>query len=152
MQKAEGLELRLFVFHRSGGSHLMYRDWRSRFPAGWDVRTPDAPGLDPRDGRPALMAAVALVEHFLHELDPRLTGRFAFFGHSMGGIVVYEPIRRLVETGRTSPIWLGVSAHGTVRPEAARTGRRLLSEVTGRVRNDVCRALLTARASSAVPR
>lgn len=37
------MELRLFVFHHAGGSHLPYRDWPGRFPVSWDVRTPDAP-------------------------------------------------------------------------------------------------------------
>lgn len=128
MQKAEELELRLFVFHHSGGSHLMYRDWSSCFPAGWDVRTPDAPGRGPRDKRPALTDAGALVEYFLHELDGGLTGRFAFFGHSMGGLVAYELTRRLIDAGRTPPVWLGVSARGTVHPDGDGTRRHLLSD------------------------
>ena len=128
MQKAEELDLRLFVFHHSGGSHLMYRDWPSCFPAGWDVRIPDAPGRGPRDGRPPLKDIGALVEHFLHELDDGLTGRFAFFGHSLGGLVAYELTRRLVEAGRTPPVWLGVSARGTLLPDGDGTRRHLLSE------------------------
>ncbi|MFI6475192.1 thioesterase II family protein [Streptomyces sp. NPDC050516] len=128
MQKAEELELRLFVFHHSGGSHLMYRDWPSHFPAGWDVRVPDAPGRGPRDPRPALENAGALVEHFLHELDDELTGRFAFFGHSLGGLVAYELTRRLIEAGRTPPVWLGVSARGTLLPDGDGTRRHLLSD------------------------
>lgn len=128
MQKEQDLRLRLFVFHHSGGSHLMYRDWPSSFPAGWDVRTPDAPGRGPRDGRPALTDMGALVEHFLHELDSGLTGRFAFFGHSMGGLVAYELTRRLVEAGRTPPVWLGVSARGTLHPDGDPKRRHLLPD------------------------
>ncbi|MFI6056305.1 thioesterase II family protein [Streptomyces violascens] len=128
MQKAEELELRLFVFHHSGGSHLMYRDWPSCFPAGWDVRVPDAPGRGPRDGRPPVKNIGALVEHFLHELDDGLTGRFAFFGHSLGGAVAYELTRRLVEAGRTPPVWLGISARGPLLPDGDGTRRHLLSD------------------------
>lgn len=128
MQKAEDPQLRLFVFHHSGGSHLMYRDWPPRFPADWEVRTPDAPGRGPRDARPPLHDAGALVEHFLHELGPLLTGRFAFFGHSMGGLIAYELTRRLVEECRTPPVWLGVSAHGALRPEGNDARRHELSD------------------------
>ncbi|MFI6652191.1 thioesterase II family protein [Streptomyces sp. NPDC050529] len=128
MQKAEELELRLFVFHHSGGSHLMYRDWPSCFPAGWDVRIPDAPGRGPRDGRPPLKDIGVLVEHFLHELDDGLTGHFAFFGHSLGGLVAYELTRRLIEAGRTPPVWLGISARGTLLPDGDGTRRHLLSD------------------------
>ncbi|MGW7276656.1 thioesterase II family protein [Streptomyces sp. NPDC054864] len=128
MQKAEEPQLRLFVFHHSGGSHLMYRDWLPRFPADWEVRTPDAPGRGPRDARPPLHDAGALVEHFLHELGPSLNGRFAFFGHSMGGLVAYELTRRLVEEGHRPPVWLGVSAHGALRPEGSNARRHQLSD------------------------
>ncbi|MFF3941623.1 thioesterase II family protein [Streptomyces phaeofaciens] len=128
MQKVEEPELRLFVFHHSGGSHLMYQDWSSCFPAGWDVRTPDAPGRGPRDERPAMSDTGALLEHFLDELDGLLTGRFAFFGHSMGGLVAYELTRRLIDLGRTPPVWLGVSARGTLHPDGDPVRRHLLSD------------------------
>ncbi|GAA1374906.1 thioesterase II family protein [Streptomyces beijiangensis] len=128
MRKADEPLLRLFVFHHSGGSHLMYRDWPSCFPAGWEVRIPDAPGRGPRDVRPPLDGTGALLEHFLDELDTELTGRFAFFGHSMGGLVAYELTRRLIELGRTPPVWLGVSARGTLHPDGDPTRRHLLSD------------------------
>ncbi|MGW7529826.1 thioesterase II family protein [Streptomyces sp. NPDC054783] len=128
MPKAEEPQLRLFVFHHSGGSHLMYRDWPSCFPADWEVQTADAPGRGPRDERPPLSDTGALLEYFLHELDSRLTGRFAFFGHSMGGLVAYELTRRLIDLGRTPPAWLGVSARGTLHPDGDPTRRHLLSD------------------------
>ncbi|MGW7609142.1 thioesterase II family protein [Streptomyces sp. NPDC054766] len=127
MQKAEEPNLRLFVFHHSGGSHLVYRDWPACFP-GWDVQIPDAPGRGPRDRRPALTHAGALFDHFLHELDSLLTGPYAFFGHSMGGMVAYELTRRLLDMGRTPPVWLGVSARGTLHPDGDPVRRHLLSD------------------------
>lgn len=127
MRKAEEPQVRLFVFHHSGGSHLMYRDWPSGFPADWDVQVPDAPGRGPRDERPALGDTGALLDYFLHELDSRLTGRFALFGHSMGGLVAYELTRRLIDLGRP-PVWLGVSARGTLHPDGDPTRRHLLSD------------------------
>ncbi|MFI6644626.1 thioesterase II family protein [Streptomyces sp. NPDC050504] len=128
MRMSEEPEMRLFVFHHSGGSHLTYQDWPSCFPAGWDVRIPDAPGRGPRDARPAVPEAGALFDHLLDELDDLLTGRFAFFGHSMGGLVAYELTRRLLESGRTPPVWLGVSARGALRPEGDSPRRHLLSD------------------------
>ncbi|WP_394425946.1 thioesterase II family protein [Streptomyces sp. SGAir0957] len=128
MHSAEEPELRLFVFHHSGGSHLAYRDWPAHFPAGWQVRCPDAPGRGPRDGSPALSSTDALLDHHLRELDGELTGSFAFFGHSMGGMVAYELARRLLDAGRTPPVWLGVSARGTLHPDGDAHRRHLLSD------------------------
>ncbi|MFI5998267.1 thioesterase II family protein [Streptomyces sp. NPDC051362] len=110
MHRTQEPRLRLFVFHHAGGSHLAYRDWPARFPAGWQVHLPDAPGRGPRDERPALHDADALVDHYLHTLGDTLTGPFAFFGHSLGAVVAYELTRRLVDEGHTPPRWLGLSA------------------------------------------
>ncbi|MFG2313280.1 thioesterase II family protein [Streptomyces sp. NPDC048566] len=110
MRRTREPRVRLFVFHHAGGSHLSYRDWASHFPADWEVHVPDAPGRGPRDDRPVPGDAAALVASHLSTLRRRLTGPFAFFGHSLGALIAYELTRRLVEEGRTPPIWLGVSA------------------------------------------
>ncbi|MFF3292024.1 thioesterase II family protein [Streptomyces sp. NPDC003023] len=122
------MELRLFVFHHAGGSHLLYRDWPGRFPAGWDVRLVDAPGRGLLSDRPAIGDADRLVDHFLHELGPGLQGRYALFGHSMGALVAYELTRRLLDLGRRPPLWLGLSARGTPLPQGENSGRHLLSD------------------------
>lgn len=123
------MELRLFVFHHAGGSHLPYRPWSSgHFPAGWDVRAVDAPGRGLLADRQPIDDADRLVRHFLTELDTDLDGPYALFGHSMGGLVAYELTRRILAEGRTPPVWLGLSARGTPRPEGDGTRRHLLSD------------------------
>lgn len=122
------MRLRLFVFHHAGGSHLMYRDWPAHFPAGWQVRIPDAPGRGPLDARPPVADTAALVDHFLDELGPELTGPFALFGHSMGGVVAYELTRRLLAEGRTPPRWVGLSARAAPHPGGEAAGRHLLDD------------------------
>ncbi|MFC8919398.1 thioesterase II family protein [Streptomyces sp. NPDC047821] len=122
------MELRLFVFHHAGGSHLPYRDWPGRFPAEWDVRPVDAPGRGLRADRRPIEDAGLLVEHFLTELDADLDGPYALFGHSMGGLVAYELTRRVLAEGRTPPVWLGMSARGVPRPDGEGTRRHLLPD------------------------
>ncbi|MCT7356977.1 alpha/beta fold hydrolase [Streptomyces sp. 15-116A] len=115
------MQLRLFVFHHAGGSHLMYRDWPALFPAGWRVRLPDAPGRGLLSPDEPIEDAIALARHFLAELDDELTGDFAFFGHSMGCVTAYELTQLLLAEGRTPPVWLGLS--GRAAPRADGTGR-----------------------------
>ncbi|MER5466547.1 alpha/beta fold hydrolase [Streptomyces sp. NPDC002668] len=122
------MEVRLFVFHHAGGSHLLYRDWPGRFPADWELRLVDAPGRGMLADRPPIGDADALVDHFLDELGPELNGPYALFGHSMGGLVAYELTRRLLAQGRTPPFWLGLSARSTPRPGGDGSRRHLLSD------------------------
>lgn len=109
--------MRLFVFHHAGGSHLMYRDWAAHFPEDWELHIPDAPGRL-MDGRVPLERVDDLVDHFLTELGTGLRGGFAFFGHSMGALLAYALTRRLLDEGRTAPVWLGVSARVAPLPAA----------------------------------
>jgi surfactin synthase thioesterase subunit len=43
-------------------------------------------------------------------------------------MVAYELTRRLIDLGRTPPVWLGVSARGTLHPEGDGTSRHTLSD------------------------
>ncbi|MFH9333645.1 thioesterase II family protein [Streptomyces althioticus] len=121
-------ELRLFVFHHAGGSHLLYRTWPGLLPERWDVRLPDAPGRGRLADEPPLDDARRLAGFFLRRLGADLTGPFAFFGHSMGALVAYELTRLLEEEGRELPVWLGLSARGAPRPLGDGTRRHELPD------------------------
>lgn len=107
--------LRLFLFHHAGGSHLLYRDWAREFPPDWEVCLPNAPGRAQLRDRPALDCVEDLVRHFHHDLGPLLDRPFAFFGHSMGGLVAVELALRLAAEGGRRPVWLGLSSCGVPR-------------------------------------
>ncbi|MCX4554447.1 alpha/beta fold hydrolase (plasmid) [Streptomyces sp. NBC_01387] len=111
--------LRLFVFHHAGGSHLLYRHWPARLPDTWDVRLLDAPGRGRLLDLPQIADAGRLAEFFLRRLEPELTVPYAFFGHSMGGLMAYEITRRLAARGCPLPVWVGVSGRGAPRLRAA---------------------------------
>ncbi|MFD0889384.1 thioesterase II family protein, partial [Streptosporangium algeriense] len=111
--------VRLFLFHHAGGSRLIFHGWDERFPAGWEVHAPDAPGRGRKHDVPAADNDVELVDHFLTELSPLLDRPFAFFGHSMGALVAYELARRLRDEAGPQPVWLGLSACGSPRPSGA---------------------------------
>lgn len=103
-------QLRLFVLHHAGGSHVPFRHWPARLPDTWDVRLLDAPGhghlmdLDP------VPDAGRLADFLLRVIEPAPEVPYALFGHSMGALLAYEIACRAVERGLPRPVWIGVSA------------------------------------------
>lgn len=109
-------DLRLFVLHHAGGSHLLYRDWPNRLPDTWHVRLLDAPGHGLLLDLPQIPDAGRLADYLLSSIEPELTCPYALFGHSMGALVTYEIIRRVVDRGLPLPVWAGVSARSAPQP------------------------------------
>lgn len=110
-------DLRLFVLHHAGGSHLLYRNWPDRLPDTWDVRLLDAPGHGHLLDQPRITDAHRLADFLLRSIEPELTCPYALFGHSMGALVTYEITRLLVDRGLPLPVWVGISAR--VAPQLA---------------------------------
>ncbi|MFE1250327.1 hypothetical protein [Streptomyces sp. NPDC058735] len=120
------MELRLFVFHHTGGSHPARPERPCRFPAARDVRPPGAPGRGLRSGRPALGGARPRVSWSRTGPEAELSGPSALFGHGGGGLIACGPARALLAGGRP-PVWLGPSARGVPRSGDGGTRRHPLS-------------------------
>ncbi|MEV6805185.1 alpha/beta fold hydrolase [Streptomyces sp. NPDC051129] len=125
-----GASLRLFLFHHAGGSPLLYRDWETEFSPDWEICLLSAPGRGRLRGSPPLGTVEELVSFFHEELRPWLDRPFAFFGHSMGGIIAQELTQLLARRGEPAPVWLGLSACPVPAPAADRPpgGRHLLTD------------------------
>jgi surfactin synthase thioesterase subunit len=99
---------RLVCFHHAGGGASLFRDWHGSFPADTEVLAAAIPGRETRIAEAPLtelrMLAAALVEVLPLELP------FAFFGHSLGGVVSFELARQLHQRGLPIPQHLFVSA------------------------------------------
>lgn len=126
----EAPAVRLFLFHHAGGSHLFFREWCALFPADWDVVLMEAPGRGLGGSEPLITELDALVERFRADLRGSLEGPYAFFGHSMGGLVATELARRIRADGEPGPRWLGLSAWAAdlARPGDAEEPRYLRSD------------------------
>jgi surfactin synthase thioesterase subunit len=112
--------LRMFVFHHAGGSHLTYRPLVRALPADWDVCLVDLPGHGRLSHEALLDESTALVSRVYEDLLVWLDRPFAFFGHSMGGLLAHELLLRLDRAGLPLPRWLGISARGA--PGRGRNG------------------------------
>ncbi|MFF6778820.1 thioesterase II family protein [Streptomyces sp. NPDC012637] len=102
--------LRLFCFHHAGGAASSFSGWQERLGGGVAVVPVQLPGREHRVKEPRLREFARLVDELDEALDPLLDAPYAFYGHSMGGIVAHELTRRRIERGLTPPRQLLVGA------------------------------------------
>jgi pyochelin biosynthetic protein PchC len=112
---------RLVCFPHAGGGAGFYRPFAEAFPAGVDVQVVQYPGRETRAGEPLVEDMATLADRAAEALAPLLDRPTAVFGHSMGGSVAYEVVRRLEAAGGRRPDLLFVSARQA--PAVRRDGR-----------------------------
>ena len=100
---------RLFCFPFAGGGSAVYRTWADSLDEAIEVVAIEPPGrLSRIEERP-----ISDINQFVDELVPRmrefLDRPFAFFGHCLGGLTMYETARRLIHSTNYRPCHLFVS-------------------------------------------
>jgi len=101
--------IRLFCFPYAGGTALVYRTWAKKFPASVEVIAIQLPGRATRMQEPPISKLTDLVEPIASALEPVLDKPFAFFGHSMGGLIAFEVARFFRRQERALPGHMFVS-------------------------------------------
>jgi surfactin synthase thioesterase subunit len=105
-----GVELRLFCFPYAGGTAFIYRNWQALLPPSIEVCPVELPGRGVRIGEPAQTRLESLVAAMAPALAPYMDCPFAFFGHSMGGLLSFELARELRRSHRSGPVHIFISA------------------------------------------
>ncbi|MFE5487737.1 thioesterase II family protein [Streptomyces sp. NPDC056527] len=120
----DAARLRLFCFHHAGGAASSFSGWQPRLGGAISVVPVQLPGREHRVREPRLHDFARLVDELDEALDPLMDAPYAFYGHSMGGMVAYELARRRIVQGRTPPRQLLVGAcppphtpRGDISPE-----------------------------------
>src|SRR4028119_1169798 len=103
--------LRLFCFPYAGGAALTFRTWPDSLPSAIEICPVELPGRGKRITSVPFTRLQLLVQALALALLPYLDKPFAFFGHSMGGLVSFELARLLRREYGLSPVHLFVSAH-----------------------------------------
>jgi surfactin synthase thioesterase subunit len=102
--------VRLFCFPYAGGSEAIFRTWQQNLPETIEVLPIQLPGRGARMKEPPLTRLPPLVQTLSHSLRPEMDLPFAFFGHSMGGMISFELARQLRREGGPLPVHLFISA------------------------------------------
>jgi acyl transferase domain-containing protein/surfactin synthase thioesterase subunit len=95
--------LRLFCFPFAGGGSAVYRNWAQFIDPTIEVVAIEPPGRLGRITETPITDMTGFVEELVSEMGELLDRPFAFFGHCLGTLTMYETARRLIQTTTLRP-------------------------------------------------
>jgi medium-chain acyl-[acyl-carrier-protein] hydrolase len=101
--------LRLFCFPYAGGNSYIFRPWLNRMPETIEICPIELPGRGFQLKSTPYRQIEPLVKAIATAILPYLDKPFAFFGHSMGGLVSFELARFIRREYNLEPVHLFVS-------------------------------------------
>jgi len=104
------VETRLFLFPYAGGGPAVFNKWISEIPDNIEAWIAHYPGRGSRHQETPIKDIKVLAERFVQAIQALLDKPFAFFGHSMGGLVAFELTRQLRQRNCPQPQILFISA------------------------------------------
>ena len=111
--------LRLFCFPYAGGGASTFSSWSESLTSNVEICPIELPGHGCRITEHPFNLLEPLIKELASGLLPYLDKPFAFFGHSMGGLVSFELIHLLRQCYGLSPAHLFVSGrHAPQIPES----------------------------------
>ncbi|MEO7021090.1 MAG: alpha/beta fold hydrolase [Ktedonobacteraceae bacterium] len=111
--------LRLFCFPYAGGGSSAYYSWAAEIAPEIEICPIQLPGREERLRETPFTNMEELVEAIAQALEPYLGQPFAFYGHSLGGLISFELARYLRRRQGPTPIQLFVS--GCCAPQVPST-------------------------------
>jgi acyl transferase domain-containing protein/surfactin synthase thioesterase subunit/acyl carrier protein len=101
--------MRLFCFPFAGGGSAVYRNWVQSVDPSIEVIAIEPPGRLSRINEQPVSDLDEFVEKLVSEMRNLLDRPFAFFGHCLGGLTMYETARRLIHSTKVRPCHLFAS-------------------------------------------
>jgi surfactin synthase thioesterase subunit len=108
--KMREVELRLFCFPYAGGGVRLFRDWPPHLPHQVEILSVQLPGRGSRMAADPVASWEQLLDGLAEAIAEFTDKPFAFFGHSLGGLLAFEMTRHLRRQGRPIPHGLFISA------------------------------------------
>jgi len=102
--------LRIFCFPYAGAGPVAFRNWPDALPPDVEVVSLLYPGRESRLREPRFVSLAPLLNALLAEVEPVLDRPFAFYGHSLGGLIAYG-LACLIQARRNlHPVHLFISS------------------------------------------
>jgi surfactin synthase thioesterase subunit len=122
MPGASDPQVRLFCFPFAGGSPPVFAGWGALTKPEIEVWAAQPRGRAMRFREAPCRSVAEMVEDYLSVLRFNLDMPFAFYGHSLGGLVAFELTRQLEAEGLAAPehLFIGASVPpslGLIHPE-----------------------------------
>lgn len=102
-------QVRLFCFPYAGGGSSAYVPWVNDISPDIEICPVQLPGREGRMREQPFTRMEPLIEELAQALEPYLDIPFAFYGHSLGGLISFELARQLRRQNGPLPIHLFVS-------------------------------------------
>lgn len=119
---------RLFCFPHAGGAPTTFFPWVAYFSEEIECICLQYPGRAQRLREKPSTSVRQLVDGILQEIDDLSEKPFAFYGHSLGGIVAFELTRALRHLGRPGPRHLYIGAARPPQMESSLSPIHLLPD------------------------
>jgi|SRR5271165_5651679 len=101
---------RLFCLPYAGIGATVYSHWQRQLPASVEVVAIHLPGRDERLRESSFRRLDPLLDALAEVLEQCLDLPYAFYGHSLGGLIAYYLTQRFVRTGEKLPAHLFIGA------------------------------------------
>ena len=112
IRNSENIEhdkITLFCFPFAGGGASTYNNWVKMLDERYTVCPIQLPGREDRIAESPYYDMNAMLNDLESEIMDNIDGKFAFWGHSMGGKIAYELEKRLEKKNKIAE-WLFISA------------------------------------------
>lgn len=113
-------KINLFCFPFAGGSKYSYRSYQDFLPANIVLRNVEIPGRGSRANETPLASLEQIADDIFTQIKGELHQPYAFYGHSMGGLLTYLLSQRVVANGLPNPLSLFIT--GAIGPSAKYRG------------------------------
>ena len=119
---------RLYCFCYAGGSAASFLDWQAAFGPSVEICPLQLPGRGARFHEAPYTVLPELIAALSDVIERETKLPFAFFGHSMGGLLAFELARYNRKHGRGLPAHLFISGCEAAKYRSSREKLHLLSD------------------------